>query len=423
MRVTKTPRRFPVFVLRLVIALGLFAATPSIKSCDALVAAPMSPMSMSIGGGGKTFTTTYNSRIKVERKSRRRELARKFLRRKEVDTADDGDGDADNLKFSYDVNEFVFDVDSGGPSRAYLLIHPIGVGIGRWYYDRLLSSLRERVAGTTASIFLAPDLLGSSTASAPVDSRGDGPRTYPLLNITDWSDQVCRLMDDYGRGLGDDDDEGRRIESWTLVTNGGCAPIALSAAARRPGLVSNVVISSPPRLPIFLQSSDPRAVRKAYSRLCGIVGRLFWWYSLKSEGRFIKSFSEKNLVGNPESLGPDWLPNCLESATLNGGQSRYSTFAFLAGCLQDGCVNSLNALKDSDVKIHFIRGSDKRRNRARSWFWRRNKKNDEAEREQTIAEYLRDKGNGGREVSVGGRISLAWEDPDRYAASLLELTI
>ncbi|EJK50368.1 hypothetical protein THAOC_30674, partial [Thalassiosira oceanica] len=140
-------------------------------------------------------------------------------------------------------------------------------------------------------------------------------------------------------------------------------------------------------------------------------------------GRFIKSFSEKNLVGDPESLGPDWLPNCLESARMNGGQSRYSTFAFLAGALQDGCVNSINALKGNDVKVDFIRGSDKRRNRAKSWFWRRNKKNDQAEREQTIAEYLRGNGNGGRELSVGGRISLAWEDPDGYATSLLELTI
>ena len=419
MRVIKTlPRCLPILLLRLAIALALFA-TPSNKTCDALLV-PASPVSMSVAGVN-TITTTYNSQIKVERVvgSRKRDLVRKFLRRRQdIDTTDEY-----NLKFSYDVDEFVVDDDSGGPSRAYLLIHPIGVGIGRWYYDRMLASLRERAAETGGCrlVFLSPDLLGSSTASAPVDSRGDGPRAYPLLNITDWSDQVCHLMDEYGRGL-EDNDEGRRIASWTLVTNGGCAPIALDAAARRPGNVSNVVISSPPRLPFFLQSSDPRAVMKAY-RLCGVVGRLFWWYSLRRDGRFIQSFSEKNLVGDPESLGPDWLPNCLDSARSNGGRSRYSTFAFLAGALQDGCVDSLNALKDSNVKIDFIRGSDKRRNRAKSWFWRRNKNNQPKEKEQTIAEYVRDNGNGGRELSVGGRISLAWEDPDHYAASLLELTI
>ena len=53
---------------------------------------------------------------------------------------------------------------------------------------------------------------------------------------------------------------------------------------------------------------------------------------------------------------------------MHGGRSRYSTFAFLAGTLQDGCLDSLNTLKGTDVKIDFIRGTDKRRNRAKSWF-------------------------------------------------------
>lgn len=172
-------------------------------------------------------------------------------------------------------------------------------------------------------------------------------------------------------------------------------------------------------------------MRKSYRTLSGIAGRLFWWYALRRDGRFVRGFSERNLVGDPASLGEDWTPNCLEAARMHGGLSRFSTFAFLAGTLQDGCSGSLDALRGSGVAIDFIRGTDGRRNRARSWFWQRRKKDrkpidyvggDEAPaKRETIQEFVKKNGNRGKEEFVGGRISLAWEDPDGYAKSLMEL--
>ena len=102
-----------------------------------------------------------------------------------------------------------------------------------------------------------------------------------------------------------------------------------------------------------------------------------------------------------------------------------STFAFLAGTLQDGCIDSLNTLKGSSVDIDFIRGEDKRRNSAKSVFWSKKQKKSscdsiETNKDDTIRQYVSRNGNRGNEIYVKGRISLAWEDANGYATGLMK---
>lgn len=108
--------------------------------------------------------------------------------------------------------------------------------------------------------------------------------------------------------------------------------------------------------------------------------------------------------------------------------SRYSTFAFLAGTLQDGCKKSLDTLKSDEngaTKIDVIRGRDIWRNRARSWFWQKPNKKSAPVNEQlpapptTFGDYVKQNGNGGRESVIGGQVSLAHEDAPGYCNSIL----
>jgi len=444
--------------------------------------------------------TTSSSSSLHSSSLRRRILRRLFRKRDEEPTT------SRRYRFKYDYDEMIIGNPassaetslSGGTSSsttttAVMLIHPIGVGIGKWYYHRLLRALHRRYFDVGHRlVFLSPDLLGSATASGPttttaitttaaVDDNAkrnnsvDTKLPLPLLNITDWTEQLAYLMGEYETRS---ERNGHVIDRWAVVANGGCSPIALqlaslplsyqkqkeaaSSSSFSPSMMfqaalTNVIISSPPRLPFFLESTDPVKVRKSYRTLSGLPGKLFWWYALRNDGKFVQTFSEKNLVGDPANLGEEWTPNCLEAARLHGGKSRYSTFAFLAGTLQDGCRESLDVLAGSDVTIDFIRGMDKRRNRARSWFWTRRRRsndtekeaannnrvsseseeqatatgtttnaNDDAEtttidEEETIQQYVCDNGNRGKELFVGGRISLAWEDSDGYAKSLMKL--
>jgi hypothetical protein len=111
-----------------------------------------------------------------------------------------GDGDDDDVprgttryRFAYDYNALAIGNESSTTTTGMILIHPIGVGIGKWYYDRLLRSLRENRDGDVGRrvVVLVPDLLGSATASGPTrettNNGDDAISSYglPLLNVTD----------------------------------------------------------------------------------------------------------------------------------------------------------------------------------------------------------------------------------------------
>jgi hypothetical protein len=434
-----------------------------------------------------------------------------------------------------------------------VLIHPIGVGIGRWFYQRLISSLIKKYTTTTTThqtdnestiknerlVIVVPDLLGSgsacnattttttttATATATTTTLLDDiyhhqdqvVHKFPLFNISDWTEQIQDLMLSIEEKEYDDKTSMHTttsIDQWCVITNGGCSPIALQIAADKNkknsnsnsnsirshlgGVlvpVSNIILSSVPRLPFFIKNSttinDPTKVAKSYKTLCGIPGKLFWWYACRNEGSFIRAFSEKNLVADPSNLGPTWQSNCYQTAISYNGLGKYSTFSFLAGTLQDGCQDSLDALKNNNnnnnntsaaaaTRIDIIKGADIRRNQAKSWFWQQKKKqkqkqknntsrqpddddNDDDEgvasavdtsevatnnstssfselassslqqpekttttnsnnnkSHETIRDYVEKNGNGGNEIMIGGRISLAHEDSDGYADAILQ---
>jgi len=362
---------------------------------------------------------------------RTRFLRRLFRRKKNKDTFQK----MRQLNFSYVFDELTIEAQRGSNSNStvgIVLIHPIGVGIGRWFYRRLLDALSERHRdGVNSScrrlVILSPDLLGSGSGCNPITSDdGLELKKLPLLNVSDWTGQLENLMAKT--------EESTDIDRWCIVTNGGCSPIALQVAQRSVEAtasfrknVTNVILSSVPRLPFFLTaSSDPKKVAKSYRTLCGLVGKIFWWYSCRNRGAFIQKFSERNLVADPKNLGDRWRPDCYETAKLYGGKSKYTTFAFLAGTLQDGCAESLHALKDSNVRVDIIKGRDIRKNRARSWFWqkKKSKKNNVVEEvvppSKTFRDFLVENGNGGRETLIKGRISLAHEDAQGYSNALIK---
>jgi hypothetical protein len=249
-----------------------------------------------------------------------------------------------------------------------LLIHPIGVGIARWY-DRLLAVLAERSTDDRYH-FLVPDLLASGSACQPrfhANKKVSDPRSLkklPLFSTLDWSKQMEHFMENLkqiaNKTYGSD-----RVR-WILVANGGCAPIAINVAACSNLNISNVVLSSTPSLQSLLTASDRKKVEKTYHRiLSGVAGKLFWWYALRNNGTFIQKYSQRNLMANLDSMGEDWTANCVSHARLHNGMSRFSTFAFLAGALKCDCQKQFNLLKNHEINIDIISGKNRRHRSAR----------------------------------------------------------
>jgi hypothetical protein len=112
-----------------------------------------------------------------------------------------------------------------------------------------------------------------------------------------------------------------------------------------------------------------KKVQQSYRTLSGaIVGKLFWWFALRNNGKFIQNFSETNLAADPKNLGEEWTPTCVQMARTFP-KSRYSTFAFLAGALQTSCQPAFDALanNNTDIAVNVILGGDKRKNPAKRY--------------------------------------------------------
>ena len=324
----------------------------------------------------------------------------KILKRK----TDDGklNSGTVNYQFNYNYSKLVLDSNetSQGQKEALvssanttitLLIPPIGVGIGRWYYDRLLNELRTRRSDLSQKnshryIFLAPDLLACGSTSYPQllhNSRStfesEKIKKLPLFVVDDWADQMIDLMKNIEKNVttGTMHDSKETI-NWCVVSNGGCVPIALEIGKRYmessrrkkvdmiDGNISQLILSATPRVESLLGPQDMKKVEKSFKILSGISGKLFWWYSLRNDGAFIQTFSEKNLASKPENLGSNWKSNCVKTAKSFCGKSRYSTFAFLSGSLNGGNEGRFEALKGR-MKIDVITGGDKRKNPARRY--------------------------------------------------------
>lgn len=341
-----------------------------------------------------------------------------------------------HLRCNYSCNKLHIQTSNNtNKTRATILIQPIGVGIGRWYYDRLLEELSKYDFSNIQydeHIFLAPDLLGCGTAS-DIRRNGDTMKSLPLLTVDDWCLQMIDLMKNIEQEM---TSSNLQNLDWVIVSNGGCVPIALEIARNyvtcnedplRPifrGRLRSLVLSATPSVESLVRLQNYEKVRQSYNILSGILGKVFWWYALRRNGAFIERFSDKNLLASKPSI--EWTHKCVETANSFDGRSRYSTFAFLAGVLNGGNQSRMDSLKDTtDITVDIITGGDRRKNPARSWFWEKrisqSKVMTNSIEQTSLVEVLIKNGNSARERIVSGRRCPAYEDPHEFANALLDL--
>ena len=298
-------------------------------------------------------------------------------------------------QYNYEYKELILSNSKPTNNTTFvLLIHPIGVGISKWYYDRLLNELssqqyqnQNQNQNQSSYIFLIPDLLGCGSACNP--HPHSTTTKLPLLYPSDWSKQMIDFMQQYQSNYTTNAEHTR----WCIVSNGGCIPIAFHIAnyfLYNPTChLTNLILSAAPSLSsmqttttattstststsTIITQKQQQKIQKSYRRLSGIIGTIFWWYALRNNGQFIQQFSEKNLVSKPNHLGNQWRKNCVNVA--RNKQSRFSTFAFLAGSLRGNYQDLLdtiatqtisNSNSNSKLKVDIFRGIDKRTNSAK----------------------------------------------------------
>lgn len=192
------------------------------------------------------------------------------------------------------------DKESGSPPL--LLIHPIGVGLSRWFWTRFIQAWHD--SGQLNTIY-NPDLLGCGESELPRIAY------YP----EDWGRQLQQFVSDVIQ------------EPVIVVAQGALCPVALSCAALFPEQVRAIALSGPPAWRLMTNPTDPAQQKLAWNLFNTPLGSAFYQYARRRQ--FLASFSERQLFGDPAEIDEHWLDQL--QAQSQKAATRHAVFAFLAG--------------------------------------------------------------------------------------------
>lgn len=188
---------------------------------------------------------------------------------------------------------------------AFVLIHPIGVGLSGNFWNRFLNLQNKKEQPLT---IYNPDLLGCGKSDLP----------HIAYDPKDWARQLNYFIKNVVK------------KPVILVVQGASFPVAIymSAGEMKSDLVKSLILSGPPAWNIMVNGGNLRISEIIWNLFFdSILGFFFYKYARRRE--FIKSFSIKQLFANPENVDDNWL-DMLTSSAINP-KNRYAVFSFLAG--------------------------------------------------------------------------------------------
>ncbi|MEM9245051.1 MAG: alpha/beta fold hydrolase [Cyanobacteria bacterium P01_F01_bin.153] len=213
---------------------------------------------------------------------------------------------------------------------ALLLIHPIGVGLSRGFWDRFLGAWQKE--GTPVTVY-NPDLLGC----------GDGDIPDRLTRPEDWASQLWQLI------------ETEIQRPVVLVVQGALLPVglelwAIADAQGKGDAIHSMVLSGPPAWRVM--TTVPPTWQKRllwHGFFHSSIGNLFFRYA-RTE-KFLRKFSAKQLFDKPEDVDQEWLEMiCAGSRNM---ETRHAVFSFLARYWQKGYGD---AMKQCPIPVLAIFG-------------------------------------------------------------------
>ncbi|MEG4531936.1 alpha/beta fold hydrolase [Microcoleus sp. D2_18a_D3] len=208
-----------------------------------------------------------------------------------------------NYRCAYDVYNPTTATEDSIP---LLLIHPIGVGLSRIFWQRFCESWYK--AGNTNPIY-NPDLLGCGDCEMPAVA------CYP----DDWAAQLQYFLETVVK------------KPAIVLVQGALLSVGLALAKMQQesgsNLIRGLVLAGPPAWAVMNKHSTERQQRIVWNLLNSPLGNAFYRYARRAE--FLRSFSVKQLFGDAAKVDSEWL-DALQAGAANP-DSRHAVFSFLAG--------------------------------------------------------------------------------------------
>jgi pimeloyl-ACP methyl ester carboxylesterase len=202
-----------------------------------------------------------------------------------------------NYQCAYDV------YCSESTQTPLLLIHPIGVGLSRHFWQRFC---QEWYATGQQNPIYNPDLLGCGDSDAPPVAY------YP----EDWAAQLQKLITKVIK------------KPVIVVVQGALFPVALELVEIAADSVEAIVASGPPAWELITNPTTSSRQKALWNLLFDTpLGRAFYRYARRRQ--FLQSFSVRQLFASEDAVDEEWLKMLKIGAA--DVKTRYAVFSFLAG--------------------------------------------------------------------------------------------
>jgi pimeloyl-ACP methyl ester carboxylesterase len=224
-----------------------------------------------------------------------------------------------NYNCSYEVNYCTNTNPSGTP---LLLIHAIGVGLSRSFWQRFTPEWYNQ--GNQNTIY-NPDLIGCGESDMPTVA----------FTPTDWAEQLQYFIEKVIQ------------KPVILVAQGALLPAAIELSEKAPNLVAGIVFAGPPTWSLITTEKPKWQQDLAWKIFTSPFGNLFYRYA-RTE-KFLRNFSSKRLFASADAVDNEWL-NTLNLGSQNMA-SRYAVFSFLAGFWQKGYYQKISQLAQPTLVV------------------------------------------------------------------------
>lgn len=196
-----------------------------------------------------------------------------------------------------------------------VLIHPIGVGLSRQFWQRFCREWYN--SGQRNSIY-NPDLLGCGESDMP----------HLAYTPSDWAEQLQHFLQTVVQ------------KPVIVVVQGALLPVALALLQKESNLIAKLILSGPPPWALMTNKPPEWQQKFLWNTLDSPFGSAFYRYARTP--KFLRSFSTRQLFASENAVDTEWL-NTLVAGAKNPA-SRHAVFSFLAGFWRDDYTKSIASI-------------------------------------------------------------------------------
>ncbi len=218
-----------------------------------------------------------------------------------------------NYRCAYELHQPNSSTPEGIP---LLLIHPIGVGLSRQFWQRFCG---EWYSTNYRNSIYNPDLLGCGESDMP--SVAYTPQ--------DWAEQLHYFLQSVVQ------------KPVIVVVQGALLPVAIELVQKELNLIAGLILAGPPAWPVLTKKSPVWQQKLIWNILYSPFGRAFYRYARTP--KFLRSFSTRQLFGSADAVDAEWLNSLVAGA--ENTTSRYAVFSFLAGFWRQNYAKNITSLK------------------------------------------------------------------------------